>query len=236
MALPVNLRSIAPIAAFQRYGGWLTRPVTVLARLTFAVPAWVLITAGLSPVLTAGGWLIAGAVQPPAYSPLRQTVSVMAGYGGTDRWLMTSVLLAVGTCYLATALGLTAIRMPARLLLVVAGLSSIGIAASPEPYTGSTPQHLAWTVLGAITIAVWPAVVAWPGAVTRGPRPWVLGLRVTVVVSVVFIALLIWTLIETQGGTQLGLAERLTSAIETAWPFVVAVTLWRGARSATRAG
>jgi hypothetical protein len=39
----------------------------------------------------------------------------------------------------------------------VAGLAAIGIAASPEPVCGSTPRHLAWTVLGAVTITVWPA-------------------------------------------------------------------------------
>jgi hypothetical protein len=52
--------------------------------------------------------------------------------------------------------------MPARILLIIAGVSSIGIATSPEPVSGSTPQHLAWTSLGAVMIAVWPALP--PGA------------------------------------------------------------------------
>jgi hypothetical protein len=38
----------------------------------------------------------------------------------------------------------------------VAGLAAIGIAASPEPVCGST-LGTAWTVLGAVTITVWPA-------------------------------------------------------------------------------
>ena len=134
-----------------------------LAGLDRAPPAWVLVTAGLCPLLLVGGWLAAGAVQP-GYSPVRETVSALAGQAGTHPWIVTGALFAVGGCYLATAAGLAGLRIPARVLLAVAGLSSIGIAASPEPVTGSTPQHLAWTVLGAATITVWPAFT-----VRRGP-------------------------------------------------------------------
>jgi hypothetical protein len=35
-----------------------------------------------------------------------------------------------------------------------------------------------------------------------------------------------WT-VETQGGSLLGLAERLTSSLQTSWPFVVALALRR---------
>src|SRR6202044_2106797 len=106
------------------------------------------------------GWLIADAVQPASYSPIRKTVSVLAGHAGTDRWIMTGALFLVGVCQLVTAVGLAATRTPARIVLAVAGLSSIGIAASPEPVRGSTPQHLAWTALGAVAITVWPAFTA----------------------------------------------------------------------------
>jgi len=111
--------------------------------------------------------------------------------------------------------------VPARLLLAVAGLSSIGIAASPEPATGSTPQHLAWTSLGAVVIAVWPALVARRAS----PRPLILTSYGRAVVTAVFIALLGWLAIETQGGRDLGLAERLFLSIETCWPFTVAIAL-----------
>jgi hypothetical protein len=48
-------------------------------------------------------------------------------------------------------------------------------------------------------------------------------------VTAVFLALLCWLVIETQGGSSLGVAERLTSSVQTTWPFVVAVVLWRHA-------
>ncbi|HEX2318119.1 MAG TPA: hypothetical protein VHJ18_03955 [Streptosporangiaceae bacterium] len=52
-------------------------------------------------------------------------------------------------------------------MLMVAGLSSIGIAVSPEPVRGSTPQHLAWTSLNTVAITIWPAFTA---AGHRGSR------------------------------------------------------------------
>jgi hypothetical protein len=181
----------------------------------------VVVSAGLSPVLATGGWLIADAVQPASYNPIRKTVSVLAGHAGTDRWIMTGALFLVGACQLVTAAGLTGIRVPARIVLAVAGLSSIGIAASPEPASGSTPQHLAWTALGAVVLAVWPAFVARRAP----PRPLILTSYGCAVVTAMFIALLGWLVIETQGGSDLGLAERLFLSTETCWPFIVVITL-----------
>jgi len=196
------------------------------------VPGWTVVSAGLSPVLVTVGWLVADAVQPAAYSPIRKTVSVMAGHAGTDRWIMTGALFLVGGCQLVTAAGLAGVRVPARILLAVAGLSSIGIAASPEPVVGSTPQHLAWTALGAVAFAVWPAFV-----VQRArPRPLILGRYCCAAVTAVFLVLLGWLVIETQGGSDLGLAERLSVSTETCWPFVVAVILWQTTRRRTDPG
>ena len=188
-----------------------------------AVPPWAIVSAGLTPILLTGGWLVAGALQPASYNPVRDTVSVMAGHAGTDRWVMTGALLAVGGCHLVTAAGLGALRVPARVLLILAGLASIGIAVSPEPMVGSTPQHLAWTSFGAVIITVWPAFVARSGS----PQPLMVSRRGSAIVTAVFLALLGWLVLETQGGSVLGLAERLTSSVQTSWPFVVAVVLWR---------
>ena len=199
-----------------------------LVRSGRPVPRWAVVSAGLSPVLLTGGWLIAGAFQPASYSPIRETVSVLAGHAGTDRWIMTSALFLVGGCYFVTAAGLTGVRLPARILLVVAGLSSIGIAASPEPVVGSTPQHLAWTSLGEVTIAVWPAFTGRRGS----PRPLILSIRGAATVTAVSIALFGWLVIETQGGSDLGLAERLTSSVQITWPFIVALALRRPPRPA----
>ena len=193
------------------------------------VPVWAIVSAGLSPLLIVGGWLVADQLQPASYSPVRQSVSVMAGHGGSYPWVMTSALFVVGACYLVTAAGMRGFRPPARILMIIGGLSSIGIAASPEPVHGSTPQHLAWTALGAATIAIWPVFSSGRGS----SRPLLMTARGSAIVTAVFLALLGWLIIETQAGSLLGLAERLDSSIEICWPFVIALVLWR---STARAG
>src|SRR5262249_6558460 len=57
--------------------------------------------------------------------------------------------------------------------------------------------------------------------------PLILSVYGSVTVTVVFAALLCWFLAEAQGGGMLGLAERLTTSIEAAWPFAVAIALRR---------
>jgi Protein of unknown function (DUF998) len=217
---PGRLAELPVAGATRRHVRRLASPAPWPPHPRHPVPWWAVVSAGLSPVLATGGWLIADAVQPASYSPIRKTVSVLAGHAGTDRWIMTGALFLVGGCQLVTAVGLVGVGVPARILLAVAGLCSIGIAASPEPTRGSTPQHLAWTSLGAVVIAVWPAFVA-----RRAPPPLILGSYGQAVVTAVFMALLGWLVIETQGGSDLGLAERLFLSIVTSGPFIVAVAL-----------
>jgi Protein of unknown function (DUF998) len=217
---PDRPAELPPAGAAWRYTRRLVTSATRPRRPRHPVPRWAVVSAGLAPVLATWGWLVADAVQPASYSPVRQTVSVLAGHAGTDRWIMTGALFLVGGCQLVTAAGLAGVGTPARILLAVAGLSSIGIAASPEPARGSTPQHLAWTSLGAVAIAVWPALVARRAAAaadTEQLRPGRRDRRV--------MALLGWLVIETQGGSDLGLAERLFLSTATCWPFIVATTL-----------
>jgi hypothetical membrane protein len=201
-------------------------PAAWPVRSSVAARKWAIIPAGLAPILLTGAYLIAGIFQPASYSPVRTTISVMAGQAGTDRWIMTGGIFLTGGCYLVTAASLTGVRAAARALLVVAGLAGIGIAASPEPASGATPRHLTWTVLGAVTIAVWPAFTAR----RTSPRPLILSVYGSAAVTAVFLALLGWLFIETRDGSVLGLAERLTSSIQTCWPFIIALTLRRTRR------
>jgi hypothetical membrane protein len=201
----------------------LTMPVHLLVRPSRTAHQWAIISAGLAPILLTGTYLMAGLLQPASYSPVRSTISAMAGQAGTDRWVMTGGIFLTGGCYLVTAVGLTGVRTSARALLAVAGLAGLGIAASPEPARGATPRHLAWTVLGAVTIAVWPAFAARRAA----PRPLILSVYGSAAVTAVFVVLLGWLLAETRDGSVLGLAERLTTSIETCWPFIIAVAVRR---------
>jgi uncharacterized protein DUF998 len=200
-----------------------------LLRAGQPVPGWAVGTAFLAPVVLVGGWLIAGALQPASYSPMRQTMSVLAGHSGTDRWVMTAALLLVGSCQIATGAGLIAVRMPARILLILTGLSTLGIAATPEPATGPTSRHLAFAVSCVVTTAVWPVLVA-----RRAPaQPWILGVYGCATVTVVFAVLSCWLLIAARdGGGDLGMVERLTSVVQALFPHVIALALRQTARDA----
>jgi hypothetical protein len=113
--------------------------------------------------------------------------------------------------------------MPARILLILTGLSTLGIAATPEPATGPTSRHLAFAVSCVVTTAVWPLLVA-----RRAPaQSWILGVRGCATVTVIFAGLSCWLLIAAGDGTDLGMIERLTSAVQALFPLVVVLALRR---------
>jgi hypothetical protein len=195
------------------------------------VAGWTVGTALLVPVVLVGGWLVAGALQPDSYSPVRQTMSVLAGHSGTDRWVMTAALVLVGGCQIATGAGLAGVGRPARILLILTGVSTLGVAASPEPATGPTPAHLAFAVGCAVTAAVWPVFVA-----RRAPaRSWILSVYGCGGVTAIFAGLSGWLLIAAQGGgTDLGLLERLTSGVQGLFPLVVVLAVRQAERTQAR--
>src|SRR6266542_4341045 len=99
----------------QRQARRLPIPAAWPVRSRPAAHPWAIIPAGLAPILLTGAYLVAGILQPASYSPVRTTISAMAGQAGTDRWVMTGGIFLVGGCYLVTAVGLTGVRAsPAR--------------------------------------------------------------------------------------------------------------------------
>jgi hypothetical membrane protein len=187
---------------------------------------WAVVSSALAPMLLIAGWLIADTVQPPDYSPIRDTISATAAEGAHDRWIMTAALVAIALCHLTTAAGLTGAGIPARIGLIVAGVAAFGLAGCPEPQLGSRPQHIAWTIVGALTMTFWPVLVA----VDRRSVRMISDRRCAAAVTAVFVTLLIWMTVQTQGGALLGLAERVSTSVQTAWPFIVALALRRGVR------
>jgi hypothetical protein len=186
------------------------------------IAPWTVVVSGVMPVLLTTGWLVAGTLQPASYSPMRQTVSVLSGYGGTDRWIVTAALYTVGVAYIASAAGMRGLGAAARVGLLLAGTAAVGVAFFPEPAHGTSREHAVCTAIGALTIAVWPALAARRESVLA-----LVGVRRSLVAIVVSIGLLVWTAVETRNGNLLGLAERVSSGVQVTWPFVVALILLR---------
>jgi Protein of unknown function (DUF998) len=193
------------------------------------VAAWAVLAAASMPIVLTIGWLVADALQPPAYSPMRQTVSVLSGYAGTDRWIVTAALYAVGLGYLITAAGMRDVAGATRTGLVIAACTAFGVATFPVPAHGTSRMHAACTAIGAVAIAVWPAVAARQESVRTA-----VGARLTAAAIIVSGALFLWTALETRHGALLGLAERVSSALQVSWPFVVAAMLRRARLRASR--
>lgn len=106
----------------------------------------------LAPVSLIGGWTWAAARQPPGYDPVRDTISALAARGASDRWIMTVGLALLGACQLLTAAGFTELGPPARAVLGIGGVATVGVAALPQPDGGHVPA----ATLGFVALALWP--------------------------------------------------------------------------------
>ena len=63
----------------QRQARRLPIPAAWPVRSRPAAHPWAIISAGLAPSLLTGAYLTAGILQPASYSPVRTTISAMAG-------------------------------------------------------------------------------------------------------------------------------------------------------------
>ena len=186
------------------------------------VPWWAVASSAAAPALLTSGWAVAGELQTGHYDPIRQSVSVLAGLGATDRWLMTLAFVITAFCYMATGIGLRAAAPAGRFILVAAGLVGLLVAASPEPASGGfSLAHATWSTAGFTLLAAWPL-----GAWQRGPAlPWALRPTVAACAVAVMMAVLAWFLAElATGGSQLGLAERVAGEAQAVWPFIVVLS------------
>jgi hypothetical protein len=170
-------------------------------------------------VLLIGGWQLAAARQPHGFDPVRETISALASRGATDAWLMTTALAGVGICHTVTAAGLASAAVPGRALLGTGGVTTVVLAAFPQPVTGDSAEHVAAASVALSVLSVWPAV-GWRR--DGQPRPEVWRLAATGL-----LALLGWFGIEYFGDSpRIGLSERVLTGAQSLWP-LVAVLLAR---------
>jgi hypothetical membrane protein len=185
------------------------------------VPWWGVVTSVAGPVLLIGGWTVAADLQP-RFDPVADTVSDLAAIGATDRWVMTWTFLVVGLCYVLTAVALRPARIPGRLILAAGAVAGMMVAANPEHPGGfGSVSHFVWASIGLAGLTFWPA-----GSWRRGPSvPWALKPAASVAAMAVLFALLAWFGTElVTGAGQVGLAERVMGAAQTAWPLTLVLS------------
>ncbi len=100
---------------------------------------WTLASAVAAPVVLAGGSVLAQSDQPPGYSAVHSSISQLAAYGAAQRCFMTATLALVRACYLVTAIGMTALNLVGRVLLIAGGVATSVVAALPQPNPAHVP-------------------------------------------------------------------------------------------------
>ncbi|MDO0917042.1 DUF998 domain-containing protein [Streptomyces sp. DT2A-34] len=192
------------------------------------VPRWALLSSGCAPVVLIGGWTIAALLEGPAYDPATQTISVLAAYGAAGFWVMTGALAALGVCHLLTAWGLRPAALPGRVALGAGGVTACVVALLPPPSSGGSLRHGSVAAVGFTLLAVWPVLAA----DRRGVAPWGLRPGPSLTATAVMLVSAAWFMIEMHQGGADGVAERLVTALQALWPFVVVASCLRHPRPA----
>jgi hypothetical membrane protein len=192
------------------------------------VPWWAVLSAAMAPVFLIGGWTLGAVLQPAGYSPVRETISALAGQAAPHREVMTVGLAGLGMCHVVTAAGLRAAAGAGRFLLTLGGVATVLVAAFPVPSIGTSNLHGVVAGIGFVTLGLWPAL-AW----RRGRAvPWGLRPLVSIVVAAMLLGLLGWFAAELFGGAAwVGLSERSLAGAQASWPLAVVLSARRFAAS-----
>ncbi|MCX4728140.1 DUF998 domain-containing protein [Streptomyces sp. NPDC090052] len=200
------------------------------------VPWWALLSSGFAPVLLIGGWNLAELLQGPGYNPKTRTISVLAAYGMPGYGVMTGMLLALGACYVVTAIGLRSATLLGRAALAGGGISAMVLTLVPAPPSGGSFGHGAVVTVGFGLLAVWPVLAVdrgadapWglrPAAVRDGGASWGLRHDVSIAVTAMMGACAVWFLVGLQLHGLPGVAERVLTFTQALWPFLVVISCW----------
>lgn len=182
------------------------------------IPWWAVASAGSAPVLLAGGWTLAGSLQPAGYDPVRDTISALAAQGAADRWVMTSALLGLGACHLLTAAGLGPARRLGRAVLAGGGAATLLVAAFPQTARGNSVAHAVAAAVAFTAVGSWPAFAG-----RRGHWAPLLTRTISMAAAVILLGLVTWFGF-VLGGDHRGLGERVAAGAEALWPLAVVLT------------
>ncbi|MFF7791192.1 DUF998 domain-containing protein [Streptomyces sp. NPDC007991] len=195
-----------------------------------SVSKWVLVSSACAPAALIIGWMVAAALQGPAYDPAAQTISVLAAPGGSGQWVMTGAFITLGACHLLTAWGLRPAATPGRLALAAGGVAALTVAMVPAPSSGGSLGHGSVAAVGFAVLAAWPVL-----AIRNGDSvPWALRPLPSLGATAVMAVGAAWFLVETQLHGVAGVAERAVTTLQSVWPFVVALSCLRHCAQGSR--
>lgn len=172
-------------------------------------PRWLGLGGFAGPAAFIGAW-VAGGAATEGYDPTVDPISRLAAVGADTQPLMTAGLLAFGVAVPAYALVLRErLEGPAWVGALVAGVATIGVAATPlDSAVGGAPHFVAATI-GSAAVGLTPALAA-PALRRRGFRR---AAAVSIGVSVVSLAALAVML----PAEHRGLFQRLCLTTADAW-------------------
>lgn len=181
-------------------------------------PWWGLASSLAAPVLLIGGWTWAASRQGGGFDPVVKTISALAARDADDRWLMTTALVGLGACHLATAAALRGAALPGRLVLAAGGVGTVLVAVFPLPAGGGgSAAHTAVAGLSFAALGVWPLLAG------RRDAGGALVPAASVTAGVALLGLVGWFVAElTADSDRVGLAERVAAGAQAVWPLVAA--------------
>jgi hypothetical protein len=187
------------------------------------VPRWGVASSVTAPLALCVGWTVAGSLQTRRYDAIRQTVSVLAAHGATDRWIMTLAFVLVGGCDVVTGLALRPAATPGRLIIVVGGFGGMLVGLSPETIgAGGSARHAFFAAVGFVALTIWPVAASRAAVPGQECVPLALRRAPAVAAAALIAALFGWFFVELiAGGGQLGLAERSLGEAQALWPLAV---------------
>jgi hypothetical protein len=184
---------------------------------------WTILAAVGVPLVLAGGWTVAAALQPAgSYDWTTRSISALANANATDRWVMTGSFVGYGACQVLTALGLRVVHLAGRLVLGGAGATAALLAAVPAT-PGGSPRHAMVAGVTSVLLALWPVFAF---GVT-GPLPWFLRPQARVLIAMAMLLMIAGYCVVLRLNTYAGAVERASAVIESAWPALLVVTLRR---------
>ena len=190
-----------------------------------------LVLAVLGPVQSVVGWSMSAALWP-GYDPVVQTISELASPESPVRYLQSSFFILGALIDIVVALRFTVIAKPARVLIFLGGLATIGLTIFPTPLVGVSEPHRVFATISFVIFSIWPVFGMrlgreWPPIVR--PLASIVATLVLGAIAIGFLA--IWTNPEIQTA---GFWERAVTTSQAIYPALVIFLSWRYIKNQSR--